>query len=211
MRVSDYYGRILTACTHLLLHGLRPAEGYADADPQVVTPLLVASQKVAIPEGQIIELHDAHGEVVRRFDVETSAKPQSQVCVRGEVFDFATHPANHRVRETFKTIAARRQARAEQEGERSEINVRARQLNLFFVIAEIGDDAKMTREISCDAKASAVKTFALAEEIAFVVVVKRVIEIDVGAEMRVAPEDFEFRVVALRINRQRHDEQDCGQ
>jgi len=210
MRVSDYYSRILTACTRLLLPGLRPAESYADADPQVVTPLLVACEKVAIPEGQIIELHDAHGEVVRRFDVETSAKPQSQIGVRGEVLDFATYSANHRMRETFNTIASRRQARAEQKGECREINIRARQLNLFFVIAEIGDDAKMTREISCDAKARAVKTFALAEEIAFVVIIKRVIEIDVGAEMRVAPEDFEFRVVALRINGQRHDEQDCG-
>ena len=69
----------------------------------------------------------------------------------------------------------------------------------------------MAREISCDAKACAVKTFALAEEIAFILVVKRVIEIDVGAEMRVTAEYFEFRVVALRISGQRRDKQDCGQ
>ena len=190
--------------------GLLPAESYADADAQVVTPLLIACQKDAVAEGQIIYLHDAHGEVVRRFDVNAPTKPQSQIRIRGEILNLAAHPADQRMREAFNMIAARRQARAEQKGDRSEINVRAGQFNLLFVIAEIGDYTEAAREIACDAKAHPVKTFALAEEIAFVVVIKRVIKVDVGAEMRIAPEDFKFRIVALRVYGQRRDEQDCG-
>ena len=107
-----------------------------------MTPLLVAGQKVAVPEGQIIELYDAHGEVVRHFDVNASAKPQSKVpCQRRSprVRDAPRQPSHAR---TFNTIASRRQAWAEQKSERSEINVGAGQFNLFFVIAEIGDDTE---------------------------------------------------------------------